>query len=344
MRRPVRVRVPGPVRHLAAATALAAALGGGALVVAPGAGAQARSIDDGCPTTIRDGGFSDVPASNVHERAIDCIVWWEVTLGTATGRYAPADSMSRGQTASFIARLINRGGTRLPEPSRDWFDDDDGTTHEQNTNRLAEAGLVRGTGPASFSPSRTVNRAEVAALLVRAYQYLSGTTLAPGTDAFDDDEGSTHEPDINRAAAAGIAAGSGNRAFRPLSPVRRDEMASFTARVLDLVVEQRLSAVPVERLALQGSGDYRSEDIRLRSGDYTVTWAHDSSACSRVTTIAAADGDPIVFEDRPDDDGATSGRATITDVPADEYRVTVSTVAAGTGTGSCGWQLAVDRT
>ena len=57
---------------------------------------------------------------------------------------------------------------------------------------------------------------------------------ATGTDAFDDDDGSTHEDAINRVAAAGIAAGFEDGTFRPNDPVSRAQMASFLARAMEL--------------------------------------------------------------------------------------------------------------
>ncbi|HVM13851.1 MAG TPA: hypothetical protein VM287_05935 [Egibacteraceae bacterium] len=50
-------------------------------------------------------GFSDVPDGNTHHDAINAIRDAGVTLGCATGRYCPDDSVRRDQMASFMDRL-----------------------------------------------------------------------------------------------------------------------------------------------------------------------------------------------------------------------------------------------
>jgi hypothetical protein len=58
--------------------------------------------------------------------------------------------------------------------------------------------------------------------------------LAPtGTNHFDDDEGSMHQPAINAMASAGITTGCAPRLFCPLAGVTREQMAAFLHRAFD---------------------------------------------------------------------------------------------------------------
>ena len=52
--------------------------------------------------------------------------------------------------------------------------------------------------------------------------------------------------EIDRAAAAGFASGYADASYRPAGAVRRDQMAGFLARVLDLAVEQGMASVPTD--------------------------------------------------------------------------------------------------
>ena len=70
-------------------------------------------------------------------------------------------------------------------------------------------------------------------MLQRAHDLAADPPLSAGPDAFDDDNGSVHEPAINGLAAVGIAQGTGNRTFGPDSSVRRDQTASFVIRALE---------------------------------------------------------------------------------------------------------------
>jgi hypothetical protein len=199
---------------------------------------EARTITDACPT-----GPGGVPRNsrqdddgNLHEFAIDCMVWYEIALGTSATKYEPRRQVSRGQMASFISRLIEKSGGRLPE-GRDAFRDDNGDTHEANINKLAAAGIVDGKSAGVYDPRGTVTRAQMAKFLVEAYQFRSGKLLSGSVDYFGDDNGNVHEANINRAAAAGFTAGRG-AGYEPTGDVLRDQMASFLARTLDLLVEE----------------------------------------------------------------------------------------------------------
>jgi len=96
--------------------------------------------------------------------------------------------------------------------------------------------VVQGRGGTTFAPNATVTRAEMATFLVRAHD-LVAAPLPAGPDRFVDDAGSVHEPNIDKVAAAGLAAGTSDTTFAPSSPVLRGQMATFLARLLDLFVE-----------------------------------------------------------------------------------------------------------
>jgi hypothetical protein len=65
--------------------------------------------------------------------------------------------------ASFLARALG-----LPPAGDDYFHDDDGSPHEDNINRLFEAGITTGCGGSSFCPNVVVKRETMAAFLHRA--------------------------------------------------------------------------------------------------------------------------------------------------------------------------------
>jgi sugar lactone lactonase YvrE len=200
---------------------------------------------DACPSEqVPEDGFLDVPPENVHEFNIDCLVWWGVASGWSTTEYHPASGVIRAQMATFVANLVEAAGTPLPAATRDWFDDDDGTPHEDSINRLAEAGLVTGTAARTYGPGLTVRRDQMATFLVRTHDYLTGEDTHASTDRFTDDEGSTHEPSINAAAELGLAYGTGDGLYRPTLTVPRDQMASFLARVLHVLVERGHATTP----------------------------------------------------------------------------------------------------
>lgn len=109
------------------------------------------------------------------------------------------------------------------------FRDDDGSVHEADIVTLADLGVTKGCATDLYCPDRGVTRAEMATMLVRAFD------LAPdAADAFSDDDGSVHEADIQALAAAGITRGCSTTSYCPDRPVTRGEMATFLVRALVL--------------------------------------------------------------------------------------------------------------
>ena len=115
------------------------------------------------------------------------------------------------------------------------FIDDDGSVHEPNINAIKEAGITRGCNPPAntlFCPTRSLTRAELASLFVRAFE------LPPApTSGFEDIAGSVHEKNIDALAAAGITRGCNppaNSLFCPNRITTRAQMASFLVRALGL--------------------------------------------------------------------------------------------------------------
>lgn len=234
----IAVTAPGNVPATTSSTSHAIALGPTAVTL------SAACTD----AVMADDGFTDTSGPFVGP--IACVRHWGVTNGTSATRYSPRAEVTREQMAAFVARLIVASGGSLPASPGDAFTDDTGSSFQRQINQLAEVGIVRGTGSHSFAPKRAVTRAEMAAFLTRARDYraaLAGLpALPPGPDAFDDDNGMSLQDAINTAAAAGITMGFEDGTFRPRESVRRDHMAAFVMRTLDVVVRDGLSLGPTD--------------------------------------------------------------------------------------------------
>jgi subtilisin family serine protease len=196
-----------------------------------------------CPAEAAAVTFTDVDPGSVHAGAISCLAWWGLSEGNGDGTYGPGRSLSRAQAASLLARTIAAAAAPLPTgPSR--FDDIAGSVHAANIEALAAAGIVGGTGPTTFDPSGTVTRAQMATFLVRTYEHLAGRALPPAPTRFADTAGSVHEANIDRAAAAGLISGVSHDRFAPGDHVRRDQVATLLARMLERLVTDGDVAAP----------------------------------------------------------------------------------------------------
>jgi hypothetical protein len=99
----------------------------------------------------------------VHEGAINRLRKAGITTGCTATRFCPNRLVTRGQMATFLARAL-----ALPPAGDDYFNDDDGTAHEDSINRVFEAGITTGCSASRFCPDGIVSRAQMAAFLHRA--------------------------------------------------------------------------------------------------------------------------------------------------------------------------------
>ena len=170
------------------------------------------------------GWFGDVSPDNAYAVAIKWLQENGITQGCDENSFCPLATVTRAQMASFLARALNlsEGG------DTDWFDDDNGSVHEENINRIATEGITLGCEAGKFCPDRPISRAQMASLLARALNLSEGGD----TDWFDDDNGSVHEENINRIATEGITLGCEAGKFCPMDPVLRQHMAAFLYRAM----------------------------------------------------------------------------------------------------------------
>jgi germination protein M len=188
--------------------------------------ASAAQVSEPGGTFIDDNG-------NVHEGFIEAIAAEDIARGCNppdNDWYCPDDPVTRGEMAAFLTRALE-----LEPSGEDSFVDDDGSVFESDIESLAAAGITRGCNPpdnAEFCPASFVTRGEMAAFLVRAFDYED-----TAGETFVDDDASEFESDIERLAAAGVTRGCNppdNDRFCPDEPVLRDQMASFLGRALQL--------------------------------------------------------------------------------------------------------------
>jgi hypothetical protein len=176
------------------------------------------------PAFSISGIFTDDDGS-VHEPDIQAIAEIGITQGCGPNLYCPADVVTREQMASFLVRALG-----LQPLGSGPFTDLNPNVHVGDINALAAAGITLGCDTNQFCPSDPVQRDQMASFLTRAFE------LAPASSAgfIDVPANNPHTADIDAIAAAGITVGCGAGTYCPTDVVRRDQMASFLSRSLDL--------------------------------------------------------------------------------------------------------------
>lgn len=105
--------------------------------------------------------------------------------------------------------------------------------HEANIDCIVYWQVTTGLRPGVYDPSGTVTRGQMASFLARFVVRSGGTLPSDPPDAFSDDDGTTHEANIDKLAAVGIATGRDDGTYGPDADVRRNQMATFIVRTLE---------------------------------------------------------------------------------------------------------------
>lgn len=176
--------------------------------------------------------FRDVLPGTTHAEAISCAAGLSLVRGVGEGRFAPAGTLTRAQTATILYGALEASGIALTEEQR-FLDVSASNVHATAIRRLAAAGIIEGRSPGTFDPGAPVSRAQLASLLDRT----STSLLAPypdgGPAGFTDTAGSVHAEAIDRLADAGIILGRSPTSFGPGAAVTRAQAASLFVRWLE---------------------------------------------------------------------------------------------------------------
>jgi hypothetical protein len=187
--------------------------------------------------------------AQVHLPAVDCAVAERLVLGfdeNGQRTYRPADSVPRDQLATMVANTLRAGGFELPAPRDQGFTDIGDNVHRDNINALAQIGVVKGVTRDRYDPIAPVRRDQMASFLVQAAEFAYGGDMLDGNvSEFErGDESSrfidvlpTNTHDQNIAAAdrlIGVVTGVSDTRYAPDQSTRRDQMASFVVRLLDV--------------------------------------------------------------------------------------------------------------
>jgi hypothetical protein len=266
---------------------------------------EPRDLDAACPQDrLPNGGFPD--AQEPFTRAIDCLVWYDVTQGRADGSYGISAPVTRGQMALFLYRLLeyNLGGEPVPgaDVAHDFDDVPSQAELTAAVNALSSQELadfldlddpaVRGYADDTFRPGQRVQRDQMASFVARVFEGLltvyDGRIVRQGSCPFDDVSfDNVHRASINTVCGFGIATGTSDTTYAPARAVTRGQMAAFLTRTQDLLADEPFYALlPDQSVVLVDRDDCAAADVHC-----TIQAGVDAagSPTDRVLVVASDD-------------------------------------------------------
>ena len=131
------------------------------------AGALPEAADLEQPASADDASFDDT-FGTTHAATIEALTELGITRGYDDGSFRPQAHVNRAQMATFLVRTVEHLTGDAYVPSRLWFDDIAGTTHEISIGAARDLAITFGSSqPRIFEPRRTLSRAQMSSLLAR---------------------------------------------------------------------------------------------------------------------------------------------------------------------------------
>ncbi|MCM3788856.1 S-layer homology domain-containing protein [Domibacillus indicus] len=163
------------------------------------------------------------------EKEIRAVIAAGVMSGYEDGTYKPANSVTREEFATFLARALE-----LPAGPAMFNDVSPSAKLAPYIYAAAAAGIVNGGSNGNFSPKMTITRKDMALMISNALDYLKKEAVYVQPDFTDiDNLSSAHRIAIGKSVNLGIISGYGDGRFGPEDNARRDEAAAFIYRLLD---------------------------------------------------------------------------------------------------------------
>ena len=181
------------------------------------------------PIELSDGAsaFKDISADYAYYTEINFLKQLGYIKGDLDGRFNPGHTLSREHAAVILSRVFDldtsKGATQkftdVPLSHR----------YFKEINAIANANLVGGKGDGTYDPTGKLTRAQMAAILVKAYK-LEGESAKKFKDV-----PTSHwaHKQVHILANSGITTGNEKGNFEPNKPVNRAQFSAFLYRSIN---------------------------------------------------------------------------------------------------------------
>jgi len=166
--------------------------------------------------------FSDVTADYWASDIIKEMAAKHIVQGVSTDLFAPQADVTRAEFAALLARALGLKATG----SSGFTDVNASAWYAEAVAAVNQAGIVNGKDATTFAPNAKITREEMSALLVRAYEYKTGSKLDAGVEAKFVDRSEAADwalASIDAAYKAGFIEGRVDNKFAPKAQLTRAE-------------------------------------------------------------------------------------------------------------------------
>lgn len=174
------------------------------------------------PVSAHNGSFRDIPENHTFYKEIYKLHEKGIIKGHKDGYFNAYQKVTRAQAATMIARALELDLTNIVKPN--FTDIVETNEHYQAIAKLTELGIFK--NDTSFNPNGFLTRAQMAKILVLAFELKSNTEKP-----FDDVNTKEFKKYTGIIGALNITTNNGR--YNPNKYVTRGQLAAFLERVIN---------------------------------------------------------------------------------------------------------------
>lgn len=171
--------------------------------------------------------FPDVPATKHFAEAVNELAERNIIGGYPDGTFKPGNSITRGQAAAIIAKMTKLDTTNVKDPK--FKDVTTANGYYKAIAALAEKGVIKGYADGRFGPNDSITRAQVASILIKAFELpLYNVRDIQSGEFFEDvNYKNSHRPGIYSLYQLGLTTGTTPTTYSPNDRVTRGQAAKL---------------------------------------------------------------------------------------------------------------------
>ncbi|MFK2824611.1 S-layer homology domain-containing protein [Bacillus sp. B190/17] len=196
--------------------------------------------------------FKDVTS---FKKEIEFLTSKEIIFGYPDGTFRPNEPIKRVHAVQMIMREMKPELGKAPNPN--FKDIKPGDRGYEEVAKAVEMGIISGKGNNIFDPQGNLTRAEMAIILVRAYE-LGGIYPKGFTDVPMSSKAYWY---ISSLAASNITVGYPDGTFKPVQPINRAQFSAFMARIIEPSFQPKNVGIADTLLEALFDGDILDYDI-----------------------------------------------------------------------------------
>nr|WP_255723520.1 S-layer homology domain-containing protein [Sporosarcina sp. ACRSL] len=195
--------------------------------------------------------FTDVPSSKHYAEAVYDLADRNIIGGYPDGTFKPGNSITRGQAAAIITKMVGLDTTNVKNPG--FKDVSTANGYYEAIAAMAQEGIISGYGDGRYGPNDPITRGQMASIIVKAFD-LPRYNFTSYKSPFEDvKRGTGHDSSILSIYRLGITAGTSPETFSPNAPITRGQ----AAKMLKASEEAKAPIVTVR------ASDYQWEEFKM---------------------------------------------------------------------------------